>query len=69
MTRDTPKGRSVETVRAELRAVESRTTSMTDPALHAHVDYLRREHQEARRARQREFEDDLMSLPDATGRV
>jgi hypothetical protein len=63
MTGDTPKGRSVETVQAELRALESRSSAAIDPALRVHVDHLRREHEEARRARQRQVEDDLMTLP------
>lgn len=65
MTSDATKGRSVETVQAELRAVKARMGHLSDPALQAHVDHLLREHHEARRARQREFEDDLMAPPDS----
>lgn len=63
MTWDTRNGRSVETVQAELRAIEARTVTEADPALHAVVDRLRGEHEEARRARRRELEDDLMTMP------
>lgn len=56
-------GRSVETVGAELRAVESRANAATDPALDPHVAHLRREHDEALQARQRAFEDELMTMP------
>jgi hypothetical protein len=64
MTVDTTKGRSVEMVQAELRAIETGAGSGADRALDALVAHLRREHEEARRARQREDEDDLMALPD-----
>jgi hypothetical protein len=64
MTVDTTKGRSVEMVQAELRAIETGAGSGADRALDAHVAHLRREHEEARRARQREVEDDLLALPD-----
>lgn len=66
MTGETTRGRSVETVQAELRALESRTRAASDPALRIHVDHLRQEHEEARRARQRQFEDELMTLPSRT---
>jgi hypothetical protein len=63
MTWDTRNGRSVETVLAELRAIESRTLSGSDPALRGVVDHLRQEHEEARRARRRQDEDDLLAVP------
>jgi hypothetical protein len=63
MTWDTRNGRSVETILAELRAIESRTINGTDPALLGVVDHLRRAHEEARRARRREHEDDLLAVP------
>lgn len=64
MTWDIRSGRSPETVGAEIRAIESREPYGADPALLAHVDHLRREHDEARRARRRELEDDLLTIPD-----
>lgn len=64
MTSDTTKGRSLVTVQAELRAIESGPNSVSDRGLHAHVDHLRREQLEARRARQRELEDELLRVPE-----
>lgn len=65
MTWDTHSGRSVETVRAELRAIEERQRSVADAALTAHTAHLRREHAAALRARQRELEDELLlTLPE-----
>lgn len=63
MTWDYPNGRPPETVQAEIRAIESREHSGADPAVLAHVDHLRREHAEARRARRRELEDELLTIP------
>ena len=58
------KGRSVETVRAELSAIESESRyRASDEALAAHVRHLRLEHAEARAARQRELEAALLDLP------
>lgn len=64
MTWDTRNGRSVETIRAELEAIESQASSRSDPALGAYADHLRREHQAARRSRQRELEDDFLTMPE-----
>lgn len=58
------KGRPVETIQAELRAIQSGMSPALDTAAQSHVDHLRREHLEARRARQREIEDDLLTLPE-----
>lgn len=64
MTWEPRNGRSVETVLAELRAIEARAIGSASDPLISHVDHLRREHQAARRARQRELEDELLQLPE-----
>jgi len=65
MSLDVMHGRSVETVRAELTALETGATTATDSgALREHVEHLRREHAEARRRRQRDLEDELLQLPE-----
>jgi hypothetical protein len=64
MQQELVKGRSVETVRAELIAVETEArVRASDEALAARVSHLRSEHAEARAARRRELEAELLELP------
>ena len=64
MHQEITKGRSVETVRAELSAIETEAMfRASDEALAAQVRHLRREHAEARAARRRELEAALLDLP------